>query len=548
MVNNSNIVEDNNWIDNNKISISVSDDGYIQVEITTTLTNGQTNSTGPVKTGLQTVNFNEDNFRNYMKSIIKASELDSANLDTKLLLTNSNLSIENLQSGTSIATQLSNPVDNGTGDMVYPYDFDIKLNDSYCLFDPNTNSISNKIVVNKVLTSIANKVNIDEDKLSTAFSNSITTEDSLNDILTNADSLLQLVQDSGCVSNPDYIKSVTAENITTDADGCERVRLTITLDSDQTPNPVVIDVDTGVLKLITSNLKDVMYKNSLTLDNLNNDILNSANFTNVLKNSSLTLDPNFITSASATNLNIDKATGEITVDVSIVTSDNKTQDFLSTPLQLKAVTIDETVLREYYANDVSDSAAVVQPRSIQTIYDSHALNINDCLSDVKNWQITSSNYPSTLDNPHYLIKVNPETGLKTPYWRYNIDLTINQNGYAWYINNKLSTDMVSYELVDSNVMYSTYPYYYASNLNNYISKLDNDGLIALQQDALNIVKPLIPEPQQSMITNVEVIYLKPDIYGGYLDAQVSVTFSNNCTNIAKYSTKVLPSDFTGTIG
>ena len=39
-VNDSNIVADNNCIDNNKISISVSDDGYIQVEITTELTNG----------------------------------------------------------------------------------------------------------------------------------------------------------------------------------------------------------------------------------------------------------------------------------------------------------------------------------------------------------------------------------------------------------------------------------------------------------------------------------------------------------------------------
>ena len=34
-------------------------------------------------------------------------------------------------------------------------------------------------------------------------------------------------------------------------------------------------------------------------------------------------------------------------------------------------------------NDVSNSANVVSPQSIQTIYDSNTLNINNCLSAVK---------------------------------------------------------------------------------------------------------------------------------------------------------------------
>ena len=298
------IVDEFDWIETNEIKYYKNQNNKLDIEITTTLIDGNVYSSGPISTLINIVNFDNITFNNSILKITSSNQLNDNELINTIINTNSGITFENIDINKTYSS-INNTIYNDSNDEVYIYDFNIGLQESYCFFNSLNNTPSNNITINNVQTSIPKNINININILEKLIKNNTNTLDQINDLFNpsnNYQNLLEKLKYSGCVSNPNYILSINVENSTVTTDKYANFLLNIKLNSEPTPNIINIKVNTNVQLVNINENKLRMYieENVDTNDqwnNLINILINSqSGFTTdnlSIKTSSIPTNPNY---------------------------------------------------------------------------------------------------------------------------------------------------------------------------------------------------------------------------------------------------------------
>ena len=211
-----NIADQTNIIQNvtvSKVTPSISDEFVklqFDVEFVSSVTKDNP-ATVIVNTGLRIVRILEDNILTYFKeSVNNDSQVSNNQLETSLIASNANLTLENLneQSTTAIAST-PNYRENDLNHLPCKvFDLNITLNDGFVYLD-GSNQIQTKKSIPNVLTSIATNIQLDTTHLTQAIQN-INNVNKLNSMLTDK---LGFVKQNIGIADPDLISNV---NLTTE--------------------------------------------------------------------------------------------------------------------------------------------------------------------------------------------------------------------------------------------------------------------------------------------------------------------------------------------
>ena len=275
----------------------------VKVDLIVETNDGSTNETVyGIPTSVNIVNFDTNKFINELQQIEISdlnTSLGTANIRNTIYNMNVGFAQDSLQNVTVSESARNNAIIKNsfspfasTTDCVYKLDFTYNTTNDY-VFNTNTSTFgapnfTNTTNLNNCITKPINTVTFNDTELKSEIEK-INDYNSINDLLTNQDSLINLVDKSNIVANNDWISS---SNITVSENSQHKLaaNVEVTLINGQTHTATI---NTNI-NVVTFN-KDLFKEKMLNETNSNNLVL--ANFVNTLKSMSV------ISNNSAINVN-----------------------------------------------------------------------------------------------------------------------------------------------------------------------------------------------------------------------------------------------------
>ena len=290
-----NITDQTNIIENVTVSpvTPSSSDEFVKLQFTVNFVNSVTKdnpATVIVNTGLRIVRILEDNILTYFKeSVNNDSQVSNNQLETSLIASNANLTLENLNEQSTTATlSIPNYRENDLNHLPCKvFDLNINLNNGYVYLDNNNNIQTQKLISN-VLTSIVTDIQVDTNKIIQAIQ-SINSASELNSKLSDK---LNFIKQNITIANPNWIRNVvlTTEN----NGGTIAIQGSIELTNGQTISIPKTDTQLNVV-----NFDEQTFNTYIKTNVKSASQLNTASIINTISSSSSGLDINNLNTADA---------------------------------------------------------------------------------------------------------------------------------------------------------------------------------------------------------------------------------------------------------